>query len=263
MTALHCLPRGLTIAAAALFLTALSPSPRWPRAAHKRAARWCIVVQPEPPTLASYQSTAGPVGQVATKVYEGLLEYDFELKPVPSLAQSWTVSADGKTVTFKLQPGVKFHDGKPFTSADVQFSVMDVLKKVHPRGVNTFRAVTAVDTPDPMTAVFRLSEPAPYMMMALSSLRVADAAQACLRQRRHRAPPQRQPAGGHRAVQVRGMAEGPVHALRHATPTTASPACRTWTAWWPASLPTPARARPRWRRKRCTWAASTPSRRWT
>ena len=128
-----------------------------------------IVVQPEPPTLASYQSTSGPVGQVTTKVYEGLLEYDFDLKPIPSLAQSWTVSPDGKTVTFKLQPNVKFHDGKPFTSADVQFSVMEALKKTHPRGVNTFRAVTEVATPDPLTAVFKLSEPAPYMMMALSS----------------------------------------------------------------------------------------------
>lgn len=128
-----------------------------------------IAVQPEPPTLAAYQSTAGPVGQVATKVYEGLLEYDFDLKPIPSLAQSWTISPDGKSVTFKLLPNVKFHDGKPFTSADVEFSVMQVLKKVHPRGVNTFRAVVAVETPDPLTAVFKLSEPAPYMMMALSS----------------------------------------------------------------------------------------------
>jgi peptide/nickel transport system substrate-binding protein len=127
-----------------------------------------MVVQPEPPTLAAYQSTSGPIGQVSTKVYEGLLEYDFNLKPQPGLAQSWTVSPDGKSITFKLQPNVKFHDGQPFTSADVQFTVMDVLKKVHPRGISTFRAVQAVETPDPMTAVFKLSEPAPYMLMALS-----------------------------------------------------------------------------------------------
>ena len=127
-----------------------------------------MVVQPEPPTLAAYQSTSGPIGQVSTKVYEGLLEYDFSLKPQPGLAQSWTVSPDGKTITFKLQPNVKFHDGQPFTSADVQFTVMDVLKKVHPRGISTFRAVQAVETPDPMTAVFKLSEAAPYMLMALS-----------------------------------------------------------------------------------------------
>jgi len=127
-----------------------------------------MVVQPEPPTLASYQSTSGPIGQVATKVYEGLLEYDFELKPRPGLARSWSVSADGKTITFMLQEGVKFHDGKPFTSEDVKFTILDVLKKTHPRGLNTFRAVETIDTPNPLTAVFRLSEPAPYMLMALS-----------------------------------------------------------------------------------------------
>jgi peptide/nickel transport system substrate-binding protein len=134
----------------------------------QRGGTLVMVVQPEPPTLASYQSTAGPIGQVATKVYEGLLEYDFNLRPIPGLAQSWTVSADGKTITFKLQQGVKFHDGKPFTSADVKFSVLEVLKKIHPRGVNTFRAVEAIDTPDASTAVFRLSEPTPYLLMALS-----------------------------------------------------------------------------------------------
>lgn len=138
-------------------------------AAAQRGGTLVMVVQPEPPTLAAYQSTSGPVGQVATKVFEGLLEYSFELRPIPSLAQSWTVAPDGRSVTFKLKPGVKFHDGKPFTSDDVKFSVLDVLKKLHPRGVNTFRAVTDIETPDPLTAVFRLSEPAPYMLMALSS----------------------------------------------------------------------------------------------
>ena len=127
-----------------------------------------MVVQPEPPTLAAYQSTSGPIGQVSTKVFDGLLEYDFDLKPTPALAKSWTVSADGKTITFKLQEGVKFHDGKPFTSEDVRFSILEVLKKVHPRGPTTFRSLETIDTPDPLTAVFRLTEPAPYMLMALS-----------------------------------------------------------------------------------------------
>lgn len=127
-----------------------------------------MVVAPEPPNLATFLSTANPASTMGTKVYEGLLEYDFSLKPIPGLAKSWQLSADGRTITFKLQEGVTFHDGKPFTSADVQFSVMEVLKKVHPRGPNTFAAVTAVETPDPLTAVFRLSEPAPYIMSALS-----------------------------------------------------------------------------------------------
>ncbi len=139
-----------------------------PALAQKRGGTLVQITQPEPPSLGSYISTANPVGQVASKIYDGLLEYDFDLKPLPSLAESWTVSDDGKTVTFRLRSGVKFHDGKPFTSADVQYTFMDVLKKVHPRGINTFAEVTAVETPDPQTAIFRLNRPAPYMMAALS-----------------------------------------------------------------------------------------------
>jgi len=137
-------------------------------AAQRRGGTLVMLVQPEPPTLASYISTAGPIGQVASKVYEGLLEYDFNLKPVPGLAQTWKVSADGKTITFTLQKGVKFHDGQPFTSADVKFSILDVLKRVHPRGAATFRELADIETPDAQTAVFKLSAPAPYLLMALS-----------------------------------------------------------------------------------------------
>lgn len=139
-----------------------------PAATPQQGGTLVMVVQPEPPTLASFLSTAGPVGQVATKVYEGLLEYDFKLNPQPGLAKSWTVSPDGKTITFKLQENVTFHDGKPFTSADVKFTVLEVLKKSHPRGINTFRALESIDTPDSLTAVFKMAEPAPYMLMALS-----------------------------------------------------------------------------------------------
>jgi len=136
--------------------------------AQKRGGTLVMLVQPEPPTLASYISTSGPIGQVTSKIFEGLLEYDFSLKPVSGLAESWKVSPDGKTITFTLQKGVKFHDGKPFTSADVKFSVLEVLKKMHPRGPATFREVTEIDTPDAHTAIFRLAGPAPYLLMALS-----------------------------------------------------------------------------------------------
>src|SRR5215467_12953262 len=136
--------------------------------AQKRGGTLVMLVQPEPPTLASYISTSGPIGQVTSKIYDGLLEYDFNLKPIAGLAQSWTIGADGKTITFVLQKGVKFHDGQPFTSADVKFTVLEVLKKFHPRGAATFCEVADIETPDPNTAVFKLAAPAPYLMMALS-----------------------------------------------------------------------------------------------
>jgi peptide/nickel transport system substrate-binding protein len=82
MTPLHCLPRCLAITAAALVMTLSQPA--LAQGSPQKGGTLVMVVQPEPPTLASYQSTAGPVGQVATKVYEGLLEYDFQLKPMPA-----------------------------------------------------------------------------------------------------------------------------------------------------------------------------------
>ncbi len=138
-------------------------------AAPKTGGTLVHLIQPEVPTLATFMSTSSPVSQGGTRAYAGLLEYDFELKPQPSLAESWTVSQDGKTVTFKLRRGVKFHDGQPLTSADIKYGVMEVLKKVHPRGPNNFREVQEIDTPDPHTAIFRLEHAAPYMMKALSS----------------------------------------------------------------------------------------------
>jgi peptide/nickel transport system substrate-binding protein len=158
-----------TLSAFAASLLLIVPLGAHAQDAPQKGGTLVMVVQPEPPTLAAYQSTSGPVGQVTTKIFDGLLEYDFNLKPIPGLAKAWTVSPDGRTVTFQLQEGVKFHDGRPFTSEDVRFTIMDVLKKVHPRGINTFRVVTAVETPDPMTAVLKLSEPAPYLLMGLSS----------------------------------------------------------------------------------------------
>ena len=70
--------------------------------AQKRGGTLVMLVQPEPPTLASYISTSGPIGQVTSKIFEGLLEYDFTLKPIPGLAESWKLSPDGKTITFTL-----------------------------------------------------------------------------------------------------------------------------------------------------------------
>ena len=61
-----------------------------------------------------------------------------------------------------------WHDGKPFTSADVKFSLMEVLKKLHPRGSTSFQAVVDVETPDALTAVLKLDKPAPYLLSALS-----------------------------------------------------------------------------------------------
>ncbi len=136
--------------------------------APKRGGTMVMIVHPEPSTLAHYAVSAGNIPPIATQVYEGLCTYDWEQNPQPNLAKSWEVAPDGKTITFKLQDGVFFHNGKPFTSADVQYSYMEVLKKVHPTAPVLLAEVTSIDTPDPLTAVLHLAHPAPYLMKALA-----------------------------------------------------------------------------------------------
>ena len=60
-------------------------------------------------------------------IYDSLVELDEKLGVKPLLAESWEVSRDGLTYTFKLKKGVKWHDGKPFTARDVAFTFYSVL----------------------------------------------------------------------------------------------------------------------------------------
>src|ERR1700736_1254245 len=105
--------------------------------APKKGGTLTFLQNSEPQTLLALTTVATPALTVSAKVTEGLLEYDYDIKPKPQLATEWSISPDGKTYTFKLRTNVKLHDRKPFTSADVAYSIQ-LLKTVHPRGRNTF-----------------------------------------------------------------------------------------------------------------------------
>lgn len=123
-----------------------------------------VAVAPEPTLLTSAFITTMNIGQVSSKVLEGLVSYDLNLQPVPALATSWKVAPDGLTVTFKLRENVKWHDGKDFTAADVEYTLLNVWKILHPFGRAAFANVDKVETPDRHTVVIRLSSPAPYLL---------------------------------------------------------------------------------------------------
>ncbi|MDP9891064.1 peptide/nickel transport system substrate-binding protein [Variovorax boronicumulans] len=125
-------------------------------------------VSQEPTSLVSFLDTKTDNRNISAKVTEGLLRYDAKFNPQPLLATSWQVSADGLKYTFKLRPGVKFHDGRDFTAEDVRYSVL-TQKKQGPRGRITLANVERVDAPDPLTAVIVLSKPAPFLIKSLSS----------------------------------------------------------------------------------------------
>ena len=115
------------------------------------------------PTVQSGTATAVP----GTQIFASPLRFDENWNPQPYLAESWDVAADGLSVTLHLVKGAKFHDGMPITSADVEFSIMTV-KENHPFK-SMFAPVEAVETPDENTAVIKLSQPHPALLLALSS----------------------------------------------------------------------------------------------
>jgi peptide/nickel transport system substrate-binding protein len=138
--------------------------------AAKSGGTLVVLTTPEPPTLTNAFNSSTTVAELGTKIFDGLLEYDADGKPQPGLAQSWSVTPDGRQITFKLRPGVKWHDGQPFTSGDVQFSLMEVIKPFHPRGQGNFGPLQSVDTPDDLTVVLHLAHPYPAMIEAFPSL---------------------------------------------------------------------------------------------
>lgn len=105
-------------------------------------------------------------GAPGAQLFATPLRYTDGWDAEPYLAESVTTSDDGLSVTIKLKDA-KFHDGKPITSEDVKFSV-ETIKANHPFKT-MFGPVESVETPDAKTAVLKLSQPHPALMLAMSS----------------------------------------------------------------------------------------------
>lgn len=114
----------------------------------------------EPPHLNPAITTAGNVHTVSESMFNGLVGLDANANPVPELAEKWEVRDNGKTYVLTLRQGVRWHDGQPFTSADVKFTFEEVLLKFHSRtkaGLET--TLRTIETPNASTVVFRFKEP--------------------------------------------------------------------------------------------------------
>jgi peptide/nickel transport system substrate-binding protein len=102
----------------------------------------------------------------STQLFASPLRFDDKWNPQPYLAESWKLAEDGKSLTLNLRKNAVFHDGKPVTSADVAFSIM-AIKANHPFQT-MFGPVEKVDTPDAHTAIIRMSESHPAIVLAMS-----------------------------------------------------------------------------------------------
>ena len=96
------------------------------------------------------------------------LQLDEKWRPQPYLAERWSVSDDARSITLNLRKDAKFHDGRPVTSEDVQFSI-EAVREHHPFKT-MFGPVNGVTLPDRHTAVVRLAEPHPALALAMSTV---------------------------------------------------------------------------------------------
>lgn len=126
----------------------------------------------EPDKLDPTGSGLQPAQMIFFSMYDTLVAKAPDNTFQPSLAESWTISPDGKTYTFKLKKGVKFHDGTPFNAQAVKYTmdrVHDPNAKTRISGV-AYGFYEATEAPDESTAVIKLSKPWAPLMDGLSYL---------------------------------------------------------------------------------------------
>jgi oligopeptide transport system substrate-binding protein len=126
----------------------------------------------------------GDTIDVLQNVYEGLVGWDTENRVVPILAESWEISEDGTTYTFKIKQGVKFHNGRELTAEDIKYGferattaalksptadtyLTDIIG-VKEKLAGTATEVAGVKVIDPLTLTITIDKPRPYFLGKLT-----------------------------------------------------------------------------------------------
>jgi peptide/nickel transport system substrate-binding protein len=152
-------PLAAALGLATLATLAISP-PSAQAQARKDSAVLAMVLEPAPgldPTSAS----AAAIGEIVHyNVLEGLTKIHMDGSITPLLAESWSTDPDGKSYTFKLRKGVKFHDGEAFDASDVKFSFE---RAKAPTSTNkakkaVFDNISTIETPDAYTVIVVLNQ---------------------------------------------------------------------------------------------------------
>jgi peptide/nickel transport system substrate-binding protein len=163
------LAEALTLAVSGLGVAEAQEKPR-------SGGELVFLVPSEPPSYDGHrEGTFGTLHPLAPH-YNTLLRIDpterTGTRPVPDLAESWTISPDGTTYAFRLRQGVHFHDGSLMTSRDVKASYDKII--FPPAGLismrkGSYHVVEAVEAPDPHTVRFRLKWPEASFLVSLAS----------------------------------------------------------------------------------------------
>ena len=114
-----------------------------------------------------------PNNVMTSYVFDQLVRFDPKYTPEGALAVSWK-AVDDKTWEFKLRPGVKFHDGTPFTANDVVFTFARIPQVLNSPSSFTFavKPIIKIEQVDPMTLRFHTADPVPLMPYNLANVRI-------------------------------------------------------------------------------------------
>lgn len=142
---------------------ALAQEPKKPQ----KGGTLVVGIGSDAPTVSPVLSTGIPDRMIGCSIYEGLINYASDFTARPLLAKSWTISPDGKTYEFLLR-SAKWHDGKPFTSEDVKWSLIEASTKYSPLFAPAGRQIESVEAPAPDKVVIKLKQPFGPLLLSLS-----------------------------------------------------------------------------------------------
>jgi len=159
--------QGWKIFAAALGMTAASLAGGHAMAQGKTSLVMAMTL--EPPGLDPTIAPAAAIGEVVHyNIFEGLTKIAENAEVQPLLADSWTVTPDMQTFTFKLKSGVKFNDGTAFDSADVKYSFEKYAgEKSTNKRKAVFTNIASIETPDAQTVKITLKKSDPTFLFSL------------------------------------------------------------------------------------------------
>ena len=122
----------------------------------------------------SASATAPANFQISNLIYDTLIVYDQQLEPQPRLATSWAWSQDFRQLRLQLRPGVRFHTGRPFTSADAKFNIERLRDPSVGSQFRGYADSMQVSTPSPDELVIDYAAPVRSSFDALTLTFMAD-----------------------------------------------------------------------------------------
>lgn len=145
-----------------------------PASAQKRGGTMVYGVKAAPETYDVHTTNAYGVMHFLPQHYSTLLTFDWARFPVlkGDVAESWDVSDDALTYTFRIRKGIRFHDGTPLTSVDVKATydrLRDPPKDVVSPRYALFSSIDTITTPDDHTVIFRLKDTDGFIMQGFGS----------------------------------------------------------------------------------------------